>query len=248
MLPVFKQYDFLRKILKIKCQCAVQKILLLRHIQVPAVTSQGSFIKSDQQRSQQFIHFIYFYTFISTFIIQEFPIVKEIKALLFTFKHPFPTHILHQDLLTDSPLNREELNPQSRSKSPFLIPPSILHKGRILLVLRGINKSVSVIMIIILMISLKQFHQLNCLKMIILLNFLCVTLVFSGDQYICYLGISLVLPQFPASFSPVNFSVLYYSFLSFKIGRREWIYVHLELVYIVVQQKPAQHCTAIFLQ
>ena len=79
----------------------------------------------------------------------------SLRLLLFTFKHPFPTHILHQDLLTDSPLNREELNPQSRSKSPFLIPPSILHNGRILLVLRGINKSVSVIMIIILMISLK---------------------------------------------------------------------------------------------
>ena len=39
---------------------AAQKILLLRYIQVPAVTSQGSFIKIDQQRSHQFIHLPYF--------------------------------------------------------------------------------------------------------------------------------------------------------------------------------------------
>lgn len=77
------------------------------------------------------------------------------------------------------------------------------------------------------MISLKEFYQLNCLKTTILLHSLWVTLVFSGDQYICYLGISLVLPQFPASFSPVDFSVLCYSFLGFKIGKWEWIHVYL---------------------
>ena len=47
--------------------------------------------------------------------------------------------------------------------------------------------------------------------------FLWVTLVFSGDQYLCYLGISLVFPQVPESFRPVDFSVLCYSFLSLKI-------------------------------
>ena len=55
-----------------------------------------------------------------------------------------------------------------------------------------------------------------------------VTLVFSGDQYICYLGISLVIPQFSSSFRPVDFSVLCYSFLSFKIGKWEWIHMYLE--------------------
>ena len=81
------------------------------------------------------------------------------------------------------------------------------------------------------MISLKEFYQLNCLKMTILLHFVCVcvrlNLVFLCDQYICYLGISLVFPQLSALFSPVVFSVLYYSFLSFKIGIWEWIYVYL---------------------
>ena len=76
--------------------------------------------------------------------------------------------------------------------------------------------------------------------MTILLHFVCVcgggvTLDFICDQYIFYLGISLVFLQLPAPFSPVGFSVLYYSFLSFKIGIWEWIYVYLQLIYIVVQ-------------
>ena len=136
--------------------------------------------------------------------------------------------------------------PKAGASLHFLFLPRILHNGRILLVLRVVNKSVSVIMIII-MISLKEFYQLNCLKMTILLHSLWVSLVFSGDQYICYLGISLVSPQFPASLSPVDFSVLCYCFLGFKIWIWEWIYVYLELTYILVQQKPAQHCKAIFL-
>ena len=100
----------------------------------------------------------------------------------------------------------------------FLFPPSILHNGRILLVLRVVNKSLSVTMIIIRMISLKEFYQLNCLNTTILLHSLQVTFVFPGDQYICYLGISLVLPQFPASFSPVDSPVFATVFLALKKG------------------------------
>ena len=134
----------------------------MSHIQVSAVTSQGSLIKIDHQRPHQFIHFIHH---ISTFII-----LRISYSLYFSRSRPCflvlntpptpPPYILHQDLLTDNPLNGEELTPQSRSKSPFLI--STQHQG--------VNKSVSVIVIIIIMISLKQFYQLDCLKMTILLH------------------------------------------------------------------------------
>ena len=72
--------------------------------------------------------------------------------------------------------------PKAGASLHFLFPPSILHNGSILLVLRVVNKSVSVIMIIM-MISLKEFYQLNCLKTTILLHFL--SLFFAG--YSCLL-------------------------------------------------------------
>ena len=73
--------------------------------------------------------------------------------------------------------------PRAGASLHFLFPPSILHNGRILLVLRVVNKSVNVTMIIIIMISLKEFSQLNYLKMTILLHF--VFLFFVG--YSCLL-------------------------------------------------------------
>ena len=71
-------------------------------------------------------------------------------------------------------------------------------------------------------LPVKLFEN-NNLAAFFLFIFLWVPLVLPGEQYICYLFISLLVPQFSASFSPVDFSVLYYSFLSFKIGRSGYV-------------------------
>ena len=68
-----------------------------------------------------------------------------------------------------------------------------------------------------------KLSENNNLAAFFLFIFLWVPLALSGDQYICYLVISLLVPQFSASFSPVDFSVLYYSFLSFKTWRSGYV-------------------------
>ena len=66
---------------------------------------------------------MHFIQHISTFISLRisYNLYFSSQSLSFHFKLPSPTHILHQDLLTESPLNGEELTPQSRSMSPFPI-------------------------------------------------------------------------------------------------------------------------------
>ena len=116
--------------------------------------------------------------------------------------------------------------PKAGASLHFLFPPSILHNGSILPVLRAVNKSVSVIMIIM-MISLKEFYQLNCLKTTILLHFL--SLFFVG--YSCLLRWPVYLlsrhlfsfPWISCIISSSRFFCPMLQFSQFKIRLWEWM-------------------------